>query len=92
VLRLVHGRLRSDDAVLPSLARGQTETGRVWVNVRGSSYRGKDPPAAQFFPLRDRTREHPERRLATYAPILQPDAFDGYERLYHPDHKPVPIV
>jgi hypothetical protein len=32
----------------------------------------------------DRTREHPNRHLASYAGILQVDAFDGYSRPYLP--------
>ena len=68
-------------------------TGRVWVYVRDDRpFGGKDPPAALFYASRDRTREHPEWHLASYAGILQADAFDGYNRLYLPDRKPGPIV
>ena len=76
-----------------SSPRGKTVTGRVWVYVRDDRpFGGKDPPAALFYASRDRTREHPERHLASYAGILQADAFDGYNRLYLPDRKPGPIV
>ena len=86
-------RLHGDDTTVPILAKGQTKTGRVWVYVRDDRpFGGKDPPAALFYASRDRTREHPERHLATYAGILQADAFDGYNRLYLPDRKPGPIV
>jgi len=55
---------------VPILAKGQTETGRVWVYVRDDwPFGGKDPPAALFYASRDRTREHPERHLAGYAGI-----------------------
>ena len=65
----------------------------VWVYVRdGRPFGGKDPPAALFYGSRDRTREHPERHLSSYAGILQADAFDGYNRLYLPDRKPGLIV
>ena len=73
--------------------RGIGVTGRVWVYVRdGRPFGGKDPPAALFYGSRDRTREHPERHLSSYAGILQADAFDGYNRLYLPDRKPGLIV
>ena len=77
------GRLHGDDTTVPILAKGRTETGQVWVYVRDDRpFGGKDPPAALFYALRDRTREHPERHLAGWAGILQADAFDGYNRLY----------
>jgi transposase len=86
-------RLHGDDTTVPILAKGQTETGRVWVYVRDDRpFGGPDPPAALFYASRDRTREHPERHLASYAGILQADAFDGYNRLYLPDRKPGPII
>jgi hypothetical protein len=86
-------RLHGDDTTVPILAKGQTETGRVWVYVRDDRpFGGKDPPAALFDASRDRTREHPERHLAGYAGVLQADAFDGYNRLYVADRKPGPIL
>jgi transposase len=86
-------RLHGDETTVPILAKGQTETGRVWVCVRDDRpFAGKDPPAALFYASRDRTREHPERHLSGYAGILQADAFDGYNRLYLPDRKPRPII
>ena len=86
-------RLHGDDTTVPILAKGQTKTGRVWVYVRDDRpFGGKDPPGALFYASRDRTREHPERHLATYAGILQADAFDGYNRLYLADRKPGPVV
>jgi hypothetical protein len=39
-------RLHGDDTTAPILAKGQTETGRVWVYVRdGRPFGGRDPPA-----------------------------------------------
>ena len=85
-------RLHGDDTV-PILAKGQTETGRVWVYVRDDRpFDGKDPPAALFYASRSRSREHPERHLADWVGILQADAFDGYNRLYLPNRKPGLIV
>jgi transposase len=90
---LAGDRLHGDDTTVPILAKGQTETGRVWVYVRDDRpFGGKDPPAALFYASRDRTRGHPERHLAGYAGILQADAFDGYNRLYLADRKPGPVV
>ena len=86
-------RLHGDDTTVPILAKGQTETGRVWAYVRDDRpFGGQGPPAALFYASRDRTREHPERHLASWAGILQADAFSGYNRLYLPDRKPGPIV
>jgi transposase len=86
-------RLHGDDTTVPILAKGQKETGRVWVYVRDDRpFGGKDPSAALFYASRDRTREHPERHLSGYAGILQADAFDGYNRLFLPDRKPGLIV
>jgi transposase len=90
---LAGDRLHGDDTTVPILAKGHTETGRVWVYVRDDRpFGGKDPPAALFYASRDRTRGHPERHLAGYAGILQADAFDGYNRLYLADRKPGPVV
>jgi transposase len=90
---LAADRLHGDDTIVPILAKGQTETGRVWVYVHDDRpFGGKDPPAALFYASRDRTREHPERHLSGYAGILQADAFDGYNRLYLADRKPGPVV
>jgi transposase len=86
-------RLHGDDTTVPILAKGQTQTGRIWVYVRDDQpFGGPDPPAALFYASRDRTREHPERHLAGWSGILQADAFSGYNRLYLPDRKPRPIV
>ena len=86
---LAADRLHGDDTTVPILAKGQTETGRVWVYVRDDRpFGGKDPPAALFYASRDRTREHPERHLSGYAGILQADAFDGYNRLFFPIANP----
>jgi transposase len=86
-------RLHGDDTTVPILAKGKTETGRVWVYVRDDKpFGGAAPPAALFYASRDRTREHPERHLAQFAGLLQADAYDGYNRLYLPDRKPGPIT
>jgi transposase len=90
---LAADRLHGDDTPVPILAKGQTETGRVWVYVRDDRpFGGKDPPAALFYASRDRTAEHPERHLVGWSGLLQADAYSGYNRLYAPERKPGPIL
>ena len=86
-------RLHGDDTTVPILARGKTETGRVWTYVRDDRpFGGKDPPAALYYASRDRAGEHPERHLKSFAGILQADAYSGYNRLYLADRRPRSIV
>jgi hypothetical protein len=40
----------------------------------------------------DRTGEHPQRHLASYAGILQADAYAEFNELYAPGRKPGPIA
>ena len=66
-------RLHGDDTTVPILAKGKTETGRIWVYVRDDKpFGGAAPPAALFYASRDRTREHPERHLAQFANSCRP--------------------
>jgi transposase len=51
-----------------------------------------DPPAAAFFYSRDRGGEHPEQHLASYAGLMQADAYAGFNRLYEMGRKPGAIV
>ena len=77
---------------VPVLAKGKTDTGRLWIYVRDDKpFRGAGPPAAIFHYSRDRRGEHPQAHLAGYAGILQADAYDGYNKLYLADRKPGPI-
>ncbi len=86
------GRLHGDDTTVPVLAKGKTDTGRLWTYVRDDRpFGGTGPPAAIFHYSRDRKGEHPRAHLANYAGILQADAFDGYNQLYLPDRLPAPI-
>ncbi|CAO3381879.1 IS66 family transposase [Azospirillum argentinense] len=85
-------RLHGDDTPVPVLAKGKTDTGRLWVYVRDDRpFAGQAPPAALFHYSRDRRGEHPERHLAGFSGWLQADAFAGYNRLYEPDRQPGPI-
>jgi transposase len=86
-------RLHGDDTTVPVLATGKTDTGRCWVYVRDDRpFGGQDPPAAMFYYSRDRGGEHPTRHLASYAGILQADAYGGYNKLYEAERKPGPII
>ena len=49
---------------------------------------GPAPPAAVFYYSRDRTSEHPQRHLQTYAGIFQADAYGGYNQLYEEGRQP----
>jgi transposase len=85
-------RLHGDDTTVPVLAKGKTDTGRLWIYVRDDKpFGGAGPPAAIFHYSRDRRGEHPQAHLAGYAGILQADAYDGYNKLYLADRKPGPI-
>jgi len=77
---------------VPVLAKGKTDTGRLWIYVRDDEpFGGVGPPGAIFHYSRDRRGEHPQAHLAGYAGILQADAYDGYNRFYLADRKPGPI-
>jgi hypothetical protein len=77
---------------VPVLARGKTDTGRLWTYVRDDKpFGGVGPLAAIFYYSRDRRGDHPQAHLAGYAGILQADAYDGYNKLYLADRKPGPI-
>jgi transposase len=82
-------RLHGDDTTVPVLARGKTRTGRIWTYVRDDRpFGGPAPPAAVFYYSRDRTGEHPQRHLQTYAGIFQADAYGGYNKLYEAGRQP----
>jgi transposase len=86
-------RLHGDDTTVPILAKGKTDTGRVWTYVRDDRpFGGSAPPAALFYASRDRTKGHPERHLAHFSGILQADAYSGYNGLYDPERSPGPIT
>ena len=86
-------RLHGDDTTVPVLAKGKTDTGRIWVYVRDDRpFGGPAPPAALFHYSRDRCGEHAEWHLSGFAGILQADAFAGYNRLYEADRQPGPIT
>ena len=86
-------RLHGDDTTVPVLAKGKTVTGRVWAYVRDDRpFAGPAPPAAVLFYSCNREGEHPRKHLATYAGILQADAYGGFNGLYDPKRSPGPIT
>ena len=86
-------RLHGDDTTVPVMARGKTDTARLWVYVHDDRpFAGTDPPAALFHYSRDRRGEHPRAHLAAWSGILQADAYGGYGELYAPGRQPGPVL
>jgi transposase len=86
-------RLHADDTTVPILAKGKTDTGRIWTYVRDDRpFGGSDPPAALYFASRDRRQEHPDSHLAGWRGVLQADAYGGYNGLYDPARKGGPVT
>lgn len=86
-------RLHGDDTTVPVLAKGKTDTGRLWVYVRDDRpFGGADPPAALFHYSRDRRGEHPQAHLDSWTGILQADAYGGYGELYAAGRRPAPVL
>ncbi|WP_113132926.1 IS66 family transposase [Hyphomicrobiales bacterium] len=86
-------RVHGDDTTVPILARGKTDTGRIWTYVRDDRpFGGQSPPAALYYASRDRRQEHPERHLKTFTGILQADAYGGYNPLFKVDRDPGPLT
>ncbi len=86
-------RLHGDDTVVPVLAKGATDTGRLWVYVRDDTpFAGRAPPASVFYYSRDRKGEHPRKHLASWSGILQADAYGGFADLYAPGRQPGPVL
>jgi transposase len=53
---------------------------------------GRARPAAAFLYSPDRSGAHPERHLASFAGLMQADAYAGFNRLYAPGRAPGPII
>lgn len=89
---LAGARIHGDDSTVPVMAKGKTDTARIWVYVRDDRpFGGNAPPAALFYYSRDRGGEHPQHHLRSYTGILQADAYGGYNKLYEPARSPGPI-
>jgi transposase len=86
-------RIHADDTTVPVLAKGKCRTGRLWTYVRDDRpFAGTAAPAAAFFYSPDRTGVHADAHLATYAGLMQADAYAGFNRLYETGRKPAPIT
>jgi transposase len=86
-------RLHGDDTTVPLLAKGGTQTARLWTYVRDDRpFGGGAPPAALFNFSRDREMAHPNRHLAGWQGVLQADAYGGYNDLYRGDRDPGPVL
>ena len=87
------GRLHGDDTPVPVLAKGKTDTGRLWVYVRDDrAFAGGAPPAVLFRYSRDRRGVHPAAHLAGWSGILQADAYAGFGELYAAGRRPGPAT
>ena len=86
-------RLHGDDTTVPVMAKGKTDTARLWDYVRDDRpFGGADPPAVVFYYSRDRRGEHPRAHLASWSGILQADAYGGYGELYAQARQPGPVL
>lgn len=86
-------RLHGDDTTVPLLAKGGTQTARLWTYVRDDRpFGGAAPPAALFYFSRDREMAHPNRHLAGWQGVLQADAYGGYNDLYRGGRDPGPVL
>ena len=86
-------RLHGDDTPVPVLAKGKTDTARVWVYVRDDApFAGQDPPAALFRYSPNRSGAHPVEHLRGFAGLLQADAYAGFNPLYAPGRVPGPVT
>jgi transposase len=89
VSRIAHhvmqaSKLHADDTPVPVLCpgRGTTKTGRLWVYVRDDRGSGDTtPPAVLFRYTPDRKAVHPQQHLASFAGVLQADAYAGFNGL-----------
>lgn len=85
-------RLHADDTTVPLMAKGGTQTARLWTYVRDDRpFAGGAPPAALYYFSTDRRMEHPTRHLAGWTGILQADAYGGYNGVYDAARKPAPV-
>ena len=86
-------RLHGDDTTIRILAKGKCTTGRIWTYVRDDRpYGGPAPPAAVYYASSDRRGQHPQKHLAAFTGILQADCYNGFEPLFDPQKKVLPIT
>src|ERR1700747_372692 len=86
-------RLHGDDPTIPILAKSKCVTGRIWTYVRDDRpFAGPAPPAAVYYASSDRRGQHPQKHLAAFTGILQADCYNGFEPLFDPQKKVLPIT
>src|SRR5246127_5288746 len=86
-------RLHGDDTTIRILAKTRCVIGRIWTYVRDDRpFGGQAPPAAVYYASSDRRGEHPQEHLAAFAGILQADCYNGFEPLFDPGKKALPIT
>src|SRR3954451_19806213 len=86
-------RLHGDDTTIRILAKGKCTTGRIWTYVRDDRpYGGPAPAAAVYYASSDRRGQHPQKHLAAFTGILQADCYNGFEPLFDPQKKVLPIT
>ncbi|GGI34500.1 hypothetical protein GCM10010987_79690 [Bradyrhizobium guangdongense] len=86
-------RLHGDDTTIRVLAKGKCTTRRSWSYGRDDRpFGGPAPPAAVYYASPDRRGQHPQRHLAAFAGILQADCYSGFEPLFDPQRKAMPIT
>ena len=85
-------RLHGDDTTVPVLAKGKTDTGRLWIYVRDDEpFGGAGPPAAIFHYSRDR-RGDIRRRISRVTPAsYRPTPTTATTSSISQDRKPGPI-
>lgn len=90
---LAADRLHGDDTPVPVLAKGKTDTARLWTYVRDDRpFGGPAPPAALFRYSRDRRGVHPEEHLEGWSGVLQADAYAGFGKLYAAGRPPKSVT
>ena len=86
-------RLHGDDTPVPVLAKGKTDTARVWAYVRDDApFAGQDPPTALLRYSPNRSGVHPVEHLRGFMGLLQADAYAGFNPLYAPGRVPGPVT
>lgn len=85
-------RLHGDDTWVPVLAKGKTDTGRIWSMSAMTSRLAGLNHRVQCSITRATARVNIRRHLANYSGIFQADAYGGYTKLYEGGRTPGPIL
>lgn len=86
-------RVHADDTTIRILAKGKCITGRIWGYVLDDQpFGGSTPPAAVYYASGDRRGEHPHKHLAGFDGILQVDCYSGFNALFDPGRRDLPVT